>query len=309
METYPCSLGVHSRENGCFFFKFGDGNECDRILQGGPWLFDGRLIVLRRWHEHIGLERDLLSILKLWSKNIISRIASLVGTPLYMDRATATGERISYAGVFVEIRADKDLKKKVKLSIEPTVSTSSVNNKKGKKGLLAEEPDERKRSVLSGIAMGLHNDKEEIQEISPTNSEGLNEGSTKMDSDTDIDSPSECVPRAKHNERNYQHLKEYVNTTSTSSSPSRNGDRYERRNTKEQGRSTSSATKQNTDINEDIFAGTIATDNPQWDQELLNSKHGDQKGSKAVNRHKQVHTSGPLRRSTRVNEGKLTLPK
>jgi len=77
----------------------------------------------------MGLERDLLSSvpiwvrfpsldLKLWSKSIISRIASMVGIPLYMDRATATGERISYARVFIKIRADKDLVNKVRLQVE-----------------------------------------------------------------------------------------------------------------------------------------------------------------------------------------------
>jgi len=62
----------------------------------GPWLFDGRLVVPRRRNENLGLDRDLISPvpiwirlsfldLKLWSRGIISRIASMVGTPLYMD--------------------------------------------------------------------------------------------------------------------------------------------------------------------------------------------------------------------------------
>ena len=90
---------VHSRENGYFFFKFGDEDECNRILQSGPWLFDGRLIILKRWTEGIELERDL-SVpirlpslpLKLWSWEVISRIASLVGKPLFMDKATTMAE-------------------------------------------------------------------------------------------------------------------------------------------------------------------------------------------------------------------------
>ena len=44
-----------------FSFKFGDGEECTRLLEGGPWLFDGRLIVLRRWSKSLELERDLFS--------------------------------------------------------------------------------------------------------------------------------------------------------------------------------------------------------------------------------------------------------
>jgi len=88
-----CSLEIHSRENGYFFFKFGSKDECDRVLNQGPWLFDGRLIILKSWSENIALERDLLSSipiwvrfpnlhLKLWSNTAISYMASLIGTPL-----------------------------------------------------------------------------------------------------------------------------------------------------------------------------------------------------------------------------------
>jgi len=61
-----CALEIHLRENGFFSFKFGDAQECDRILHTGPWLFDGRLIVLKKWNELIGLERDLLSSVPIW---------------------------------------------------------------------------------------------------------------------------------------------------------------------------------------------------------------------------------------------------
>ena len=95
-----CSLEIHSRVNDFVFFKFGDEGECNHILQSGPWLFDGRLIVLKKWNEEVGLERDFLSSvpvwirfpglhLKLWSKEIISRIASLIRTPIHMDKATS----------------------------------------------------------------------------------------------------------------------------------------------------------------------------------------------------------------------------
>ena len=33
-----CSLEIHSRENDFFFFKFGDAEECNRVLQTRPWL-------------------------------------------------------------------------------------------------------------------------------------------------------------------------------------------------------------------------------------------------------------------------------
>ena len=48
-----CSLNVHSRENEYFFFQFGEREECEIILQMGPCVFVGMLIVLRRWSEKL----------------------------------------------------------------------------------------------------------------------------------------------------------------------------------------------------------------------------------------------------------------
>jgi len=42
----------------------------------------------------------------------------MVGMPLFMDGATATGERISYARVFIEIKANKELPNKIRLQLE-----------------------------------------------------------------------------------------------------------------------------------------------------------------------------------------------
>jgi len=92
--------------------------ECDRVLYGSPWLFDGRLIILRRWSEAAELERNLLSSLpvwvrfpylhlKFWSQKVLSKVASLIGKPLYMDNATAMGEKLTYARCFMEISASR----------------------------------------------------------------------------------------------------------------------------------------------------------------------------------------------------------
>ena len=69
---------------------------------GGTWLFDGRLIILKKWTACTSLDRDLLSSvpgwlripslhMKFWSCSIISKLASVIGIPLYMDKATASG--------------------------------------------------------------------------------------------------------------------------------------------------------------------------------------------------------------------------
>lgn len=96
--------------------------DCDRILDG-HWHFDSRIMILIRWKEKAGLERDLLSSvplwisfpalpLRLWSQQII-KAASLVGRPLYMDRATTRGERLAYARCFVEVAATQAMPCKI----------------------------------------------------------------------------------------------------------------------------------------------------------------------------------------------------
>lgn len=46
-----------------------------------------------------------------------SKAASVIGNPLYMDEATAKGERLSYARCFIEIKASDKLPKTVKLAL------------------------------------------------------------------------------------------------------------------------------------------------------------------------------------------------
>ena len=49
---------------------------------------------------------------------MLSKAASLIGKPLYMDNATATGERLAYARCFVEISASKQLPSQKTLEVE-----------------------------------------------------------------------------------------------------------------------------------------------------------------------------------------------
>ena len=51
-------------------------------------------------------------------KSIIGNIASVVGTPLFMDKAITSLEKLAYARCFIEILANKALQKLVKLDIK-----------------------------------------------------------------------------------------------------------------------------------------------------------------------------------------------
>lgn len=73
------------------------------VLEDGPWFIGGHFIVLKKWHSMMKLSKDQL---EYWDDDGLCRIASAIGEPLYMDRLTAHGDRVSFAKVCVEIGVD-----------------------------------------------------------------------------------------------------------------------------------------------------------------------------------------------------------
>lgn len=60
------TLEVLTHGNGFFMFKFFMKESMDRILEGGPYMFDGRPLVLMMWNIHVGLERDIFATVPVW---------------------------------------------------------------------------------------------------------------------------------------------------------------------------------------------------------------------------------------------------
>ena len=113
-------LEVLANEKGFYFFKFSDDDSCSKVLEAGPWLFAGRMIILKKWHSRLVLTKESYSKVPVWVKffNIpheywteegLSYIASAVGKPLYADSLTESMKRISYARICVEIDATSKL--------------------------------------------------------------------------------------------------------------------------------------------------------------------------------------------------------
>ena len=102
--------------NGFLLFRFSDDGHKQRVLEEGPWFIQGKPLVLRSWTIDSKFEKDkLLTILvwvkfrkfllHFWSPTLIGRVVSTLGTPLYMDDATATGARVDFARVCIEIES------------------------------------------------------------------------------------------------------------------------------------------------------------------------------------------------------------
>lgn len=53
------NIEVFSRENVFFLFRFDVKEYCDAVLQGNPWLFAGRLVIVRKWEPSANLEGSI----------------------------------------------------------------------------------------------------------------------------------------------------------------------------------------------------------------------------------------------------------
>ncbi|KAL7176506.1 hypothetical protein ACSBR2_029938 [Camellia fascicularis] len=102
---------------GFMFFFFDNTDSCDSVLEGGPWYVGNQLLLLKRWKRMMKLTKDSVSQIPIWVKlfNVpmeywdfegLNRIASFIGTPLFMDHLTSSGTRISFAKVCVEVSVE-----------------------------------------------------------------------------------------------------------------------------------------------------------------------------------------------------------
>ncbi|KAK1308353.1 hypothetical protein QJS10_CPA09g00834 [Acorus calamus] len=101
------SIEVFMQGGGFFVVRFSSEEDMQNVIEGGPWLMGGCPIVLRKWHRGMLMELELLETipiwirlpqlpLHLWGKRMLSKLASVVGIPLFMDSATANYTRIEF---------------------------------------------------------------------------------------------------------------------------------------------------------------------------------------------------------------------
>ncbi|KAJ9559707.1 hypothetical protein OSB04_004867 [Centaurea solstitialis] len=112
-------------DQGYFFFKFNSDQGLNFVYENGPWLFNGMPIFIQRWQPGLCFDKpDLQTVplwvniyglpLDVWDYEIISRIASVVGEPVSVDRYTdemceTKSGRANFARVLVNVSADYEL--------------------------------------------------------------------------------------------------------------------------------------------------------------------------------------------------------
>ncbi|GAV87862.1 DUF4283 domain-containing protein [Cephalotus follicularis] len=110
---------IHTAENGIFIFKYESEAARDWILNNSPWDVWGVHLALRLWERDLppissGFAKipvwvKLMNIpMEYWTVQGLSRLASVLGTPLHMDPATEGKQLISFARICEEMKADKE---------------------------------------------------------------------------------------------------------------------------------------------------------------------------------------------------------
>lgn len=115
-------------DSDAFIFNFENPNTEVWVLENGPWFIAQTPLLLRKWESGVAMEKFTLHKIQVWIKlwripiklltaDGISRIASAIGKPLYMDKAIEE-RRILYARVCVKICLDEGLPNIVDVDIE-----------------------------------------------------------------------------------------------------------------------------------------------------------------------------------------------
>ncbi|MCE0481162.1 hypothetical protein HAX54_038646 [Datura stramonium] len=83
------------------------------LLNSGSYYYNNRLVILKYRELNFDFNQDMLSVITIWVKFIrlpvgywsadaLSKVASAMGRPLYMNSFTANTEKISYVRVLVK---------------------------------------------------------------------------------------------------------------------------------------------------------------------------------------------------------------
>ncbi|XP_055800406.1 uncharacterized protein LOC129869834 [Solanum dulcamara] len=96
----------------------------NEIFYSGPYTINNRPIILKLWTVDFDFSKEFPITIPLWvkfpkllmscwGKGSLSRIASVIGVPIYADECTAKQTRISYARMLIEVNVTQPLPDKI----------------------------------------------------------------------------------------------------------------------------------------------------------------------------------------------------
>nr|XP_016515889.1 PREDICTED: uncharacterized protein LOC107832538 [Nicotiana tabacum] len=107
-------------DEGYFIFKFESDEDRDTVLHNGPYTFNNRPMILKKWDPDFQMSKENTKNIpvwvnfpelpiKFWTVENLGRIASSIGNPICTDKLTAQEARISYARMLIEMDVSQPL--------------------------------------------------------------------------------------------------------------------------------------------------------------------------------------------------------
>lgn len=111
---------IFMHDEGYYVIKFQSLTDMHEIYYAGPYTINNRPFILKPWTPNFDFSVEFPSVIPLWVKfynlpkscwgvDSLSRIASVIGHPVYADECTAKQTRISYARMLIEVNVTKPL--------------------------------------------------------------------------------------------------------------------------------------------------------------------------------------------------------
>ncbi|KAG5609952.1 hypothetical protein H5410_021233 [Solanum commersonii] len=121
---------VFYHEDGYYVIRFASIDDMNQILYSGPYTINNRPIILKPWTVNFDFNKEFPTKIPLWlkfpklpmscwGKGSLSRIASVIGVPIYADECTANQTKISYARMLIEVNVTQPLLEKI-VVMDPT---------------------------------------------------------------------------------------------------------------------------------------------------------------------------------------------
>ncbi|CAL1356026.1 unnamed protein product [Linum trigynum] len=119
-------LQISSLSYGFYAVRFTSQMDYERAAAGGPWMIGEHYITIRPWRRNFNPKLAEVASTMVWAKlpdlprefinrEAVERIASKIGRPIRVDRATQTGDRGRFARVSVEVDLTKPLLSQYKI--------------------------------------------------------------------------------------------------------------------------------------------------------------------------------------------------
>ncbi|XP_021743061.1 uncharacterized protein LOC110709156 isoform X1 [Chenopodium quinoa] len=121
--------------SGVYLVRFRSKENMEKVMNGGPVMFDSRQVIMKKWEPGINLDKEGVCEvpiwvrlpglqLKFWGQSALMKIGQLIGKPVKTDKVTKNKEKLEYARLMIEVSVDGEYPTKIEFLDEVGANVS-----------------------------------------------------------------------------------------------------------------------------------------------------------------------------------------